>query len=108
MGKYLADWIMDKEPPYDLNELDHGRYGKWTSRKYVMAKARESYGNNNQIGHPKLERPAGRPVRKNTIFEVSRNLTEGAYEMNFFIIVSFQDDVYFIVIVLLVAELFKS
>jgi len=35
-----------------------------------MAKARESYGNNNQIGHPKLERPAGRPVRKNTIFEV--------------------------------------
>ena len=36
-----------------------------------MAKVRESYGLNNQIGHPKLERPAGRPIRKNEIFDVS-------------------------------------
>lgn len=71
IGKYLADWIVDGEPPYDLNELDHGRYGKWATKEYVMAKARESYGLNNQIGHPKLERPAGRPIRKNAIFDVS-------------------------------------
>ena len=68
IGKYLADWIVDGEPPYDLNELDHaGRYGQWATKDYVMAKARESYGLNNQIGHPKLERPAGRPIRKNLI-----------------------------------------
>lgn len=62
--------MIDGEPPYDLTELDQGRYGNWTSKEYVMAKTRESYGLNNQIGHPKLERPAGRPVRKNGIFEV--------------------------------------
>lgn len=70
IGKYIADWMIDGEPPYGLTELDQGRYGNWTSKEYVMAKTRESYGLNNQIGHPKLERPAGRPVRKNGIFEV--------------------------------------
>ena len=63
--------MTEGEPPYDLNELDQGRYGNWTTKDYVMAKTRESYGYNNQTGHPKLERPAGRPVRKNAIFEVS-------------------------------------
>ena len=71
IGKYIADWMMEGEPPYDLNELDQGRYGNWTTKDYVMAKTRESYGYNNQTGHPKLERPAGRPVRKNAIYEVS-------------------------------------
>lgn len=63
--------MMEGEPPYDLNELDQGRYGNWKTKDYVMAKTRESYGFNNQTGHPKLERPAGRPMRKNAIFEVS-------------------------------------
>ena len=62
---------MDGEPPYDLIELEQGRYGTWATRDYVLAKCRETYGYNNQIGHPKLERPAGRPVRKNAIYEVS-------------------------------------
>ena len=70
IGKYLSDWMIEGEPPYDLNELDQGRYGNWTTRDYVFAKARESYGFNNQIIHPKLERPVGRPMRKNAIFEV--------------------------------------
>lgn len=80
IGKYIADWMIDGEPPYDLTELDQGRYGNWTSKEYVMAKTRESYGLNNQIGHPKLERPAGRPVRKNGIFE---RLAERGAEMGF-------------------------
>ncbi|CAH3022869.1 unnamed protein product [Porites evermanni] len=69
IGTYLADWIIDGEPPYDLIELEQGRYGTWATRDYVLAKCRETYGYNNQIGHPKLERPAGRPVRKNAIYE---------------------------------------
>ncbi|KAJ7385447.1 hypothetical protein OS493_016531 [Desmophyllum pertusum] len=64
IGKYIADWMMDGEPPYDLTELDQGRYGQLDNKDYVMAKARESYGYNNQLGYPKLERPAGRPMRK--------------------------------------------
>ncbi|CAH3156069.1 unnamed protein product [Porites lobata] len=80
IGTYLADWIMDGEPPYDLIELEQGRYGTWATRDYVLAKCRETYGYNNQIGHPKLERPAGRPVRKNAIYE--RLIQRGA-EMGF-------------------------
>lgn len=47
VGKYLSDWILHGEPPFDLIELDPNRYGKWTTTQYTEAKARESYGFNN-------------------------------------------------------------
>lgn len=47
VGKFLSDWIMSGEPPYDLIECDPNRYGNWTTVPYVCAKARESYGFNN-------------------------------------------------------------
>lgn len=28
VGKYLSDWILHGEPPFDLIELDPNRYGK--------------------------------------------------------------------------------
>ncbi|EDO40332.1 predicted protein [Nematostella vectensis] len=80
IGKYLSDWIIDGEPQYDLNELDPGRYGKWFTKEYVHTKARESYGLNNQILHPKMERFRGRPMRTSGIYE--RTLEQGA-EMGF-------------------------
>lgn len=70
-GKYLADWIVKGEPPYDLNETDPNRFGKWTTSNYVMAKARETYGMNNNYTYPKEERWAGRPTCR----------VSGAYEM---------------------------
>ncbi|XP_027056532.1 dimethylglycine dehydrogenase, mitochondrial-like [Pocillopora damicornis] len=69
IGKYLSDWMIDGEPPFDLIECEPGRYGNWASREYVLAKCRETYGLNNQIMHPKLERWAGRPVRTNGIYK---------------------------------------
>lgn len=47
VGKFLSDWILHGEPPFDLIELDPNRYGKWTTTQYTEAKARESYGFNN-------------------------------------------------------------
>lgn len=47
IGKYLSDWILEGEPPFDLIEVDPNRYGKWTTTEYTAAKARESYGFNN-------------------------------------------------------------
>ncbi|XP_077988921.1 dimethylglycine dehydrogenase, mitochondrial-like [Glandiceps talaboti] len=70
VGKYITDWIMDGEPPYDLIELDPNRYGKWTTNEFVAAKARESYGFNNIVVYPFEERWAGRPTQR----------TSGAYE----------------------------
>uniref|UniRef100_A0A8C9FTV6 Dimethylglycine dehydrogenase n=1 Tax=Pavo cristatus TaxID=9049 RepID=A0A8C9FTV6_PAVCR len=63
-GKYLSDWILEEEPPFDLIELDPNRYGKWTTTEYTAAKARESYGFNNIIIYPKEERFAGRPTER--------------------------------------------
>lgn len=47
IGKFLSDWIISGEPPYDLIECDPNRYGKWTDVPYMCVKARESYGFNN-------------------------------------------------------------
>ncbi|XP_065060512.1 dimethylglycine dehydrogenase, mitochondrial-like [Rhopilema esculentum] len=80
VGKYLADWIIDGEPSYDLNELDPGRYGKWTNKKFVLEKCRESYGFNNLQAYPKEERFAARPQRTSPVYE--HTLKEGA-EMGF-------------------------
>uniref|UniRef100_A0A8C8I4R5 Dimethylglycine dehydrogenase, mitochondrial n=1 Tax=Oncorhynchus tshawytscha TaxID=74940 RepID=A0A8C8I4R5_ONCTS len=71
IGKFLSDWIVTGEPPYDLIECDPNRYGKWTTVPYLCAKARESYGFNNVVGYPKEERFAGRPT----------NRTSGVYEL---------------------------
>lgn len=32
IGKYLSDWIVNGEPPYDLTEFDPARYGDWTTK----------------------------------------------------------------------------
>ncbi|XP_023678798.2 dimethylglycine dehydrogenase, mitochondrial isoform X1 [Paramormyrops kingsleyae] len=64
MGKFLSDWIVNGEPPFDLIECDPNRYGKWTTESYICAKARESYGFNNVVGYPKEERFAGRPTHR--------------------------------------------
>lgn len=71
VGKYVSDWMIDGEPPYDLIECEPGRYGNWTTKEYVLAKARETYGLNNEMIHPKLERWAGRPVRTSQIYKVT-------------------------------------
>ncbi|XP_062828425.1 dimethylglycine dehydrogenase, mitochondrial [Anolis carolinensis] len=64
VGKYLSDWILSGEPPFDLIELDPNRYGKWTTVEYTTTKARESYGFNNAVSYPKEERFAGRPTER--------------------------------------------
>lgn len=64
IGKYLSDWIITGEPPYDLIETDPDRFGKWTDREFTFKKASESYGLNNLLGYPKEERFAGRPTAR--------------------------------------------
>ena len=82
MGKYLADWILNGEPPYDLIECDPNRYSKtWTNQEFTFAKCRESYGLNNLVGHPREERMAGRPTaRSHGLYKV---LQERGAEMGF-------------------------
>uniref|UniRef100_A0A8C1MQ66 Dimethylglycine dehydrogenase n=1 Tax=Cyprinus carpio TaxID=7962 RepID=A0A8C1MQ66_CYPCA len=74
VGRFLSDWIMSGEPPYDLIECDPNRYAHWTSVPYLCAKARESYGFNNVVGYPKEERFAGRPTdRVSGVYELLKD-----------------------------------
>lgn len=55
---------MNGEPDYDLIECDPDRYSTWTSKDFLLAKARESYGMNTCPAFPKEERWAGRPTER--------------------------------------------
>ncbi|KAK8735637.1 hypothetical protein OTU49_005240 [Cherax quadricarinatus] len=64
MGSYLASWIINGQPPFEMTECDPLRFGSWTTNDYVLAKARESYGMNNAVTYPHEERFAGRPTSR--------------------------------------------
>lgn len=59
IGKYLADWILNDFPPFELTECDPLRFGSWTTDDFVLAKGRESYGLSNTVAFPHEERFAG-------------------------------------------------
>uniref|UniRef100_A0A158Q8A1 FAD-dependent oxidoreductase n=1 Tax=Elaeophora elaphi TaxID=1147741 RepID=A0A158Q8A1_9BILA len=69
MGKYLADWIIDGEPPSELFDTDANRCGllfdRWVTRDYIINKCRETYSmffnwsyKNRLVGRP-TERVSG-------------------------------------------------
>uniref|UniRef100_A0A8R1Z4D7 FAD dependent oxidoreductase n=1 Tax=Pristionchus pacificus TaxID=54126 RepID=A0A8R1Z4D7_PRIPA len=43
LGKYLADWIVDGEPPAELFDTDASRYDGWADRKFIVDKGVETY-----------------------------------------------------------------
>ncbi|CAI5439407.1 unnamed protein product [Caenorhabditis angaria] len=60
IGKYLADWIVDGEPPAELFDTDASRYERWGDRKFFTERSRETYSmyyNWSESG-----RTAGRPT----------------------------------------------
>ncbi|VDK82046.1 unnamed protein product [Litomosoides sigmodontis] len=65
MGKYLADWIVDGEPPSELFDTDANRFDRWVTRDYITNKCRETYSmfynwsyKNRLVGRP-TERISG-------------------------------------------------
>ena len=60
-GKFLAEWMVDDEPPMDALALDPRRFGGFADRGYRIDKAVESFGNQFAIHYPYEEREAGRP-----------------------------------------------
>ncbi|KAK6729820.1 hypothetical protein RB195_006711 [Necator americanus] len=43
IGRYLADWIVDGEPPLELFDTDASRYDRWATRQFILEKSRETY-----------------------------------------------------------------
>ncbi|ULU09600.1 hypothetical protein L5515_000269 [Caenorhabditis briggsae] len=60
IGKYLADWIVDGEPPAELFDTDASRYERWGDRKFFTERSRETYSMYYNWSY--TDRLAGRPT----------------------------------------------
>ena len=66
-GRFLADWMVDGDPPMDALAIDPRRFGAWADRDYRIAKAMECFRLQFGVHYPFEERPAGRPRRTTPI-----------------------------------------
>ncbi|MGI8973498.1 MAG: GcvT family protein [Gaiella sp.] len=76
-GAYAAEWIVDGQPSDNMWELDIRRFGNYAaSTSYAVARASEVFEDEYKIHYPEEERPAGRPLRTDPLYE--RLLDKGA------------------------------
>ncbi|VDM37348.1 unnamed protein product [Toxocara canis] len=61
-GKYLADWMVDGEPPSELFDTDPNRFDRWSTRKFIVEKSRETISM--YYNWSNTNRPAGRPTER--------------------------------------------
>ncbi|PAV88322.1 hypothetical protein WR25_07568 [Diploscapter pachys] len=62
IGKYLADWIVDGEPPHELFDTDASRYDRWADRKFILEKSKETYSMYYNWSY--TDRLGGRPTNR--------------------------------------------
>lgn len=66
-GKYLADYIMTGEPPFELSEFDPGRFQEsWVTDAYISEAVKEAFGSAYGAHYPYEETYAGRPTSRVT------------------------------------------
>jgi dimethylglycine dehydrogenase len=76
-GRYAAEWLVDGQPSDNMWELDVRRFGEYaTSTSYVVERASEVFEDEYRIHFPEEERPAGRPLKTDPLYE--RLLSRGA------------------------------
>ncbi|HET7521118.1 MAG TPA: glycine cleavage T C-terminal barrel domain-containing protein, partial [Candidatus Limnocylindria bacterium] len=64
LGRQMAHWIVDGEPPLDLWKMDIRRFGaQYRARSYTYARAFENYTTYYDIHYPNEERQSARPLR---------------------------------------------
>ena len=68
-GWFLAEWMVNGEPPMDALAIDSRRFGGYADRDYRVSKAVECFAAQFGIHYPYEERPAGRPKLTNPIYE---------------------------------------
>lgn len=70
-GQYAAEWIVEGQPSDNMWELDVRRFGEYaSSTPYVVARASEVFEDEYKIHFPEEERPAGRPVKTDPLYDV--------------------------------------
>jgi dimethylglycine dehydrogenase len=68
VGLVLAQWITHGEPEGDVFAMDVARLGRYATRGYSIAKAREFYARRFQIAYPNEYWPGGRPSKTSAIY----------------------------------------
>jgi len=67
-GWFLAEWMINGEPPMDALAIDSRRFGGYADRDFRVSKAVECFAAQFGIHYPYEERPAGRPNLTNPIY----------------------------------------
>jgi dimethylglycine dehydrogenase len=76
-GAYAAEWIVDGQPSDNMWELDVRRFGHYANATpYLVARASEVFEDEYKIHYPEEERPAGRPLKTDPLYD--RLLAKGA------------------------------
>jgi 4-methylaminobutanoate oxidase (formaldehyde-forming) len=74
VGKVMAEWIAQGEPPMDLSGMDIRRFGPhFASPSYTLARANEVYETYYAVGYPGKERQSGRPLRVSPAYDWHRS-----------------------------------
>jgi dimethylglycine dehydrogenase len=69
-GRYAAEWIVEGQPSDNMWELDVSRFGEYAhATSYVVERAFEVYEDEYKIHYPEEERPAGRPLKTDPLYE---------------------------------------
>ncbi|MEL6373039.1 MAG: FAD-dependent oxidoreductase [Pseudomonadota bacterium] len=69
-GKIIADHILDGETEWETWSVDPRRFTDFATPAYREAKAREVYEYEYAIGFPFEEKPAGRPVKMSSVYDI--------------------------------------
>jgi dimethylglycine dehydrogenase len=76
-GGYAAEWIVDGQPSENMWELDVRRFGSYANASsYLVSRAVEVFEDEYKIHYPDEERPAGRPLKTDPLYD--RLLAKGA------------------------------
>jgi dimethylglycine dehydrogenase len=69
-GAYAAEWIVDGQPSDNMWELDVRRFGPYAnSTSYLVDRAVEVFEDEYKIHYPDEERPAGRPLKTDPLYD---------------------------------------
>lgn len=79
VGDYLAEWMLEEEPPYELSETCASRYDDWLTPKLEVERAKESYAMTLNWSVRPMDRKGGRPCSTRISGIYSALVSQGAH-----------------------------
>jgi len=70
VGLALANWMIERDPGFDVFAMDVARFGDFATLAYTSAKVQENYARRFSIRFPNEELPAARPLKTTPIYDL--------------------------------------